>query len=127
MTVAATNLTGWWVGCAIGAAIVVVVAVLVLTIIVTARRIAAVAEDATRSLVLARDRTEVLWEVNTTNTVASDILAGAKQARAALGGGDDDGAEDHAHPDTVPTDARKGLGGVASSPPAPGISPERGA
>lgn len=77
---------GWWMGYAIGVAVVAVVAVLLILIIATARRIAAVAEDATRSLVETRDRTEVLWQVSTTNAVTTDILEGATQARKALGG-----------------------------------------
>lgn len=87
--VLASDLTGWWVGYAIGAAIVVVVALLLIAIIVTAKRIATIADDATRSLVVTRDRTEPLWDVATTNKVASDLLAAARQARKALGGGEE--------------------------------------
>lgn len=83
---AAANLTGWWIGYAIGATIVVVVAVVLLLIIRTAHAIASVAEDATRSLAETRDRTEVLWQVSTTNQVAADLRDGAAQARRALGG-----------------------------------------
>jgi hypothetical protein len=83
---AAADLTGWWVGYAIGATIVVVVAVVLLLIIRTAHAIASVAEDATRSLAETRDRTEVLWQVRTTNQVAADLLEGATRARKALGG-----------------------------------------
>ncbi|CAN5689963.1 hypothetical protein BH24ACT26_BH24ACT26_02650 [soil metagenome] len=88
--VLASDLTGWWVGYSIGALIVLVVAALVVSIIATARRIAAVAEDATRSLTETRERTEVLWQVATTNLVAQDILEGAAAARRALGGGDEE-------------------------------------
>jgi hypothetical protein len=83
---AAANLNGWWVGYAIGAAIVLVVTVVLLLIIRTAHAIASVAEDATRALAETRDRTEVLWQVGTTNQVAADLLDGATQARKALGG-----------------------------------------
>ena len=83
---AAADLTGWWVGYAIGATIVVLVAVVLLLIIRTAHAIASVAEDATRSLAETRDRTEVLWQVRTTNQVAADLLEGATRARKALGG-----------------------------------------
>lgn len=86
MTFAATNLTGWWVGYAIGVPLVLVVAVLVIAIIMAAVKIGTVAEDATRALAQARDRTEVLWQVKTTNQVATDILEGAREARKALGG-----------------------------------------
>jgi hypothetical protein len=83
---AAADLTGWWVGYAVGAVVVVAVALLLVLIIVTARRIAAVAEDAARSLAETRERTEVLWQVATTNQVAADLRDGAIQARKALGG-----------------------------------------
>jgi hypothetical protein len=89
MILAATDMTGWWVGYVLGAAVVLIVAVLIITIIVTAKRISAMAQDATRALVQTRDRTEALWQVSTTNQVAGDLLAGARQARTALGGGDD--------------------------------------
>jgi hypothetical protein len=79
--------TGWWIGYSLGAVVVGVVAALLVAIILTARRIADVAEDATRSLMLARARTEVLWELATTNRIAGEILAGAVHARDALGGG----------------------------------------
>jgi hypothetical protein len=83
---AAVDLTGWWVGYAIGAAIVLVVAVILLLIIRTAHAIATLAEDATRSLAETQDRTEVLWQVATTNQLAADLRDGAVQARKALGG-----------------------------------------
>lgn len=86
MTLAATDLTGWWVGFAIGGAVVAAVAILVIAIIVTAVQIGTVAEDATRALVEARDRSEALWTVKTTNQVATDILDGARAAREGLGG-----------------------------------------
>jgi hypothetical protein len=84
--VAAADLTGWLVGYVLGAVVVVAVAVLLVLIILTARSIAAVAGDATRLLVQARERTEVLWQVATTNQVAADLRDGAVQARKALGG-----------------------------------------
>jgi uncharacterized membrane protein len=86
MMLGAADLTGWWVSYAVGAAIVLVVAVLLILIILTARGIAAAAEDATRSLAETRDRTEVLWQVATTKQVAGELLDGAEQARRALGG-----------------------------------------
>lgn len=85
MILAQSN-TGWWIGWAIGGPIVLVVATLVLLIIIAARGIADLAEDVTRSLAEARDRTEVLWQVKTTNQVTADIIGGATQARKALGG-----------------------------------------
>jgi hypothetical protein len=86
MMLAAADLTGWWVGYAVGAAIVAVVAVLLILIILTARAIATAAEDAAGSLAETRDRSEVLWQVATTNQVAADLLDGATKTRKALGG-----------------------------------------
>ncbi|WP_034272081.1 hypothetical protein [Haloechinothrix halophila] len=87
MTLAAEHLTGWWVGYVIGAVVVLLVAALLILIILTVRRIAAVAEDATDALRLAQQRTEALWQLEATRTAATDILAGATEARHALGGG----------------------------------------
>lgn len=86
MTLAAADLTFWWVGYAIGVPVVLVVAGLLILIILTARRIAAVARDGTRSLRETRDRTEVLWQVKETNATVEDILQTAARARRALGG-----------------------------------------
>ena len=117
MIVAAANLTGWWIGYGIGAAIVVVVAALLLTITATAKRIASVAEDGTTSLKRTQERTEVLWQVGTTNQVAADLLAGATEARRALGGeGPDSAGADGGGAPQTPN--RKGLGGPASGQPA---------
>jgi hypothetical protein len=80
------DLTGWWVGYSIGVPVVLVVAALLLMIILTVRQIAAVAEDATESLRQTRDRTEVLWQVEKTNSEARKILDGATEARTKLGG-----------------------------------------
>lgn len=82
----ATDLSGWWVGFAIGIPVTAVVAVLVILIIATAHSIGTVAADATESLVESRDRTEAMWKVKTTNQVATEILDGARHARNALGG-----------------------------------------
>ncbi len=86
MILASSHLTGWWIGYAIGIAVVVVVALLALGLIVTARRIGTMAEEATRSIVTARDRTEALWATRDTNLLAHGILEGAIAARRALGG-----------------------------------------
>lgn len=116
MVSAATNMTGWWVGYGIGALVVLIVVVVVVAIIVTARRIGDVAEDGTRSLLLTRDRTEVLWQVATTNSVANDLLEGATKAREALGGGSNGEAPLPAGTDVTATQTgtRSGLGGSSS-------------
>lgn len=110
MVLAASDLTGWWVGYGIGAAVVVIVAVVVLALIATARKIGDVAEDATRSLAQARDRTEVLWQVAVTNQVAGDLLTGARKARGVLSGEPQASTQTEA----PPTESRKGLGGTTS-------------
>jgi hypothetical protein len=87
MLIAATELTGWWIGYAIAVVVIALVAILLLVIASTAHKIGDVAKDITQSLAETRDRTEVLWQVDTTNAVATDILTGAITAREALGGG----------------------------------------
>lgn len=84
MVLASANLTGWYLGYGLAAVVVALVAALVLAITATARRIADVADDITSTLDVARDRTEVLWQVSTTNRVATDILDTATAARQAL-------------------------------------------
>ncbi len=84
--VVASNLNGWIVGYAVGTVVVLLVAVLVLWIILTVRRIRAVADDITRSLVDAQERTEVLWAVASTKATVEEITGMAAKARAALGG-----------------------------------------
>lgn len=90
LILAAAHLTGWWIGYIIGAIVVVAVAVLVLLLIITARRIGNIAADATSSLQQAEARTEILWQNQTVNQAAEDILEAAMKARVALGGGDFD-------------------------------------
>jgi hypothetical protein len=84
MVLASSHLMGWYIGYALAAVVIVLVAVLLLAITATVRRITAVAEDITTTLVVARDRTEVLWQVATTNAVAGEILDAATAARHAL-------------------------------------------
>lgn len=86
MALAQADLTGWYIGWGIGIPVILVVAALVLGIIATAYGIASIAADGTESLAEARDRSEALWQIKTTNRVAADIIDGAKQARKALGG-----------------------------------------
>ena len=86
MILAAADLTGWWVAWAITGVLVIVVAALVLIVIRTALAIAHMARDATETIALARDRTNAMWQVSTTNAVAKSILEGAVEARRALGG-----------------------------------------
>lgn len=84
MVLASSHLIGWYVGYGAAVVVVLLVAGLVLAITATARRIADVADDITSTLHVARDRTEALWQVSTTNAVATEILDTATAARHAL-------------------------------------------
>lgn len=84
MVLASPALTGWYIGFGLAAVVVLLVAVLVLAITATVKRIADVADDITGTLVVARERTEVLWQVATTNRVAGEILETATAARTTL-------------------------------------------
>jgi hypothetical protein len=84
MGLASSQLVGWYIGFALAAVVVVLVAGLLLAITATVRKISVVAEDITGTLVVAQERTEVLWQVSTTNRVATDILETATAARQAL-------------------------------------------
>jgi hypothetical protein len=84
MGLASSSLIGWYIGFALAAVVILLVAVLLLAITATVRKITVVAEDITGTLVVARDRTEVLWQVATTNRVATDILETATAARETL-------------------------------------------
>lgn len=84
MGLASSQLVGWYIGFALAAVVVVLVAALLLAITATVRKISVVAEDITGTLVVAQERTEVLWQVSTTNRVATDILETATAARQAL-------------------------------------------
>lgn len=118
MLLAATELTGWWIGYAIAVVVIALVAILLLVIARIANKIGDVAEDITHSLAETRDRTEVLWQVATTNAVATDILSGAVSAREALGGGAAT-AEQQAGAKGAPREA------LAGDTPSPGSDTER--
>ena len=68
----------WFVWLAIGAVIVVAAAVLLITIILAARRIARLAVVALGVVEEIEQNTKPIWEINATNKVAGDLLAGAK-------------------------------------------------
>lgn len=79
MTVA---LSSWWfVGWAIGAAVVVVAAVLLLAIIALGRRIARQAGDITAALDGARDHTAPLFDVTRTNLAIDQITRDLRAVR----------------------------------------------
>lgn len=86
MTVAIADMTGWWVGWVTAAAVVIVVAALVLYIIWTARRIADVAEQATRTLKTIEGHTRPLWKVHDAISMTVGIVTDASEMRRGLGG-----------------------------------------
>lgn len=79
-------MSGWAIGFVIAAVVVVVVVVLLTLMIVSARNVAAKAEDILAALHEARDNTQPLWRVSDTNAAAQRITASAKGARQILEG-----------------------------------------
>ena len=68
----------WYLGLGIGAVVVLLVAVLVIVIILTARSIL---NTATQALGIANEivvKTQPVWELETTNAVAVELLEGAQ-------------------------------------------------
>ena len=88
MTVAigTASLGGWYVGLAIGLAVVAVVVIVVTTILILARRISKQAQMAIDALDEARANTLPLWDVQQINDSAKRILESMRAARGALGG-----------------------------------------
>lgn len=78
--------TQWVIGWAVAGGVVLVVVILVGTIIYLAAKIKAQALAILGALEEARDNTASLWDVQTTNKMAEEILGAARAARAALGG-----------------------------------------
>ena len=68
----------WFVWLVIGGVIVVAAAALLITIIVLARRIAGLAETALGVVGEIEQNTKPIWQLNATNKVAKDLLAGAQ-------------------------------------------------
>ena len=68
----------WFVWLVIGGVIVIAAAALLITIIVLARRIAALAETALGVVAEIEQNTKPIWQLNATNKVAKDLLAGAQ-------------------------------------------------
>ena len=77
-------MSGWVIGWIVGGAVVAVVVVLLLLMIQGAARAAAKAEATLAALDIAKVTTLPLWEVDTTNQVASRIVGAATAAREYL-------------------------------------------
>ena len=72
------DIYGWWfVWLAVSGVIVVAAATLLITIIVLARRISALAGTALAVAEQIEQNTKPIWQLNATNKVAKDLLAGA--------------------------------------------------
>ncbi len=84
--IATVSQSQWTIGWIVAAAVVLVVILVVGTIIYLASRIRDQLAQILQALTEARDNTQALWEVQTTNQVAKEILEAARRARAALGG-----------------------------------------
>lgn len=79
----AEEIYSWWfLWLGIAVAIVIAAAILLITIIVLARRIAATAETALQVVAEIEESTRPVWEINTTNKVAGDLLTGASAIEA---------------------------------------------
>lgn len=78
------SMFGWYLGFAIGGAVVVVVVLVVGTIIFYAERIGRQAEMAAEAISEAYRNTLPLWEVADTNRSAHGILEDARTARDVL-------------------------------------------
>lgn len=75
----AQEIYGWWfLWLAIAGVIVVAAAALLITIILLARRIATLAGAALAVVEQIELNTKPIWQLNTTNKVARDLLGGAK-------------------------------------------------
>ena len=68
----------WFIWLAIAGTIVVAAAALLITIIVLARRIATLATTALGVVEQIEQHTKPIWQLNATNKVAKDLLAGAR-------------------------------------------------
>lgn len=78
--------TGWLVGYVIGVVIVLVVVALVVPILVLARKIGNEAQLIDDSLNKSVHNTAALNDLNTTNTMAINVVEGLKRGRQRLGG-----------------------------------------
>lgn len=68
----------WFIWLAIAGVIVVAAAALLITIIVLARRIAQLAATALAVVAQIEQNTKPVWQLNSTNKVAGELLAGAR-------------------------------------------------
>jgi len=84
--VLAESLFGWYVGLAVGFAVIVVVVALVASLLTLAARISDQAPLATAGLNAVAENTSLIPAVDTVNQSGLAILKACRAARAALGG-----------------------------------------
>lgn len=83
-TTDSADLTGWYIGIAIGVVVVLVVVAIAALLLRFAAQIRRQAGMATAALDAAQVNTASLWEVATTNRTAKAVLEGAIRAREAV-------------------------------------------
>ncbi len=79
-----SRLSRWVIGWSIGAGVVGLAASLLVTIIALCRRIVGQAEDITQALDGAREQTNVLFGLSTTNAAVGSIAADLRTVREGL-------------------------------------------
>ncbi len=75
----------WYVWLGVAGLIVVAAAALLITIVLLARRIGALAATALEVVAQIEQNTQPIWQLNTTNRVAKDLLGGARAIEANAG------------------------------------------
>ena len=87
LSLAAVDLSGWYVGYIIAGVLITVVVILVAIILGLARRIGVQADVVVGALDQARINTLPLWDVDKVNGGVRSIIKSAQEARSVLGGG----------------------------------------
>ncbi|HUP18186.1 MAG TPA: hypothetical protein VM848_19315 [Acidimicrobiia bacterium] len=86
LAVVSTSTTGWTIGFTIGIVVVLVVVALVVPILMLARKIGNEAQLINDSLTKSVENTAALADLNTTNTMAVNVIQGLERGRKRLGG-----------------------------------------
>jgi hypothetical protein len=82
----AAEIYQWWtIWLGVAGVIVVAAAALLITIVLLARRIGALAATALTVVEQIEQNTKPIWQLNTTNKVAKDLLGGAQAIEANAG------------------------------------------
>lgn len=76
----------WYIWLGVAGIIVVAAAALLITILVLARRIGGLAQTALEVVGEIEQNTKPIWQLNATNKVAKDLLAGAHAIEGNAGG-----------------------------------------